>query len=504
MENIFLLDIGSDTTSNDNSDDEVIMTSAVPPVCDEHGSHNLEVPGLPEKAQVEDDVREKEYSNSNYNTTSSVYQKAQLSDMNENLTKNENDVTGNRIKVKTVFKTNEEMDMAWFSLLPTEILQHIFNFLSTNDLCVVSSVCRQWNTLAMDPIYWQKIKIKHHLNIEDICSILSRMPLLKELNLQGLESLKADGLKQILLICPQITILNLGFIPEVGRDIMLTISGYLPKIEELNIEGSQMMDTNGVSALLHLKSLTVLNISHCTALYDFHVLSIVSNLPYLRNLNLDGISCVSDNTIKKIWQRCGSWLERLYLDGADMTDVGMEYLSHCSELKTFSLSFGENITDEGICHITHWKGLEELRMRKCINVSAEALEQVFSEAGCFSKLQSLDLSECLQLNDSSLIRITKTCKRLQHFTICWCWNLTDPGVSSILENCPDLVTLDLTGLDKIKGDNLADIPDKLPHLTMLDLRQCNQIHDVIISDVVAQMPNLIAYNYYGEIFFVTR
>ena len=389
-----------------------------------------------------------------------------------------------------------------FGLLPPELVQKIFSHFSTSDLVPVSLVCKTWQVHASNPKLWTKIKFLHNCDITAICRVLEQRPSIREVSLVGLENLTADELRQILTTCRQIDSLDLGFIPTIGRDAILAIGECVPKLAHLNVEGSKLIDTNCVTALINLKSLTSLNISHCTSLYDFHVQAIISNLPLLEDINLDGIAMVSDATLRILWQHCGAWLKRLCLDGAEITDQAMEYIAQCPEIHTLTISFGEALTDAGILKISALKKLRELKLKRCSELSAEAVTNLFKDNESLSKLQILDMAECARIDDTSLTAVAERCNDLKELRVCWCWDISDEGVQSILDNCPRLTILDLTGLKEIEGACFIDVPRKMPELKLLDLRQCNMIKDAVLREMVPYMPNLVAYDYYGMEFGV--
>ena len=387
----------------------------------------------------------------------------------------------------------------FFDALPNEIMHYIFSFLSEKELCQVSLVCKQWHMYANDPNFWLKLDFRNKtMNVSEVCQVIERMEYLKEVQLTGLETISDGDIREIVSACPMsVKSLDIGFLRDLGRDTILAINEYLPSIEKLNMEGSTALNSNSITALIKLKSLTDLNISHCAGIEDFHVQTIISNLPLLEIVNIDGLADVSDTTVQKLWQHCGTWLKHLYVDGAGLTDTSMEYVSRCTELQTFSLSFGDNLTDTGLAHVMSLKKLTNLKLRKCSGFSTEVIAEQFIENKALSKLRIFDMSECIDLNDIVVFAMTQRCPNLRELTLGWCWDISDAGVEAIVDSCPSMTQLDLTGLDKIKGDAFQNLPEKMPKLVRLNLGQCNQINDDLMCDVVAKMPDLVAYNYYG-------
>ena len=46
-----------------------------------------------------------------------------------------------------------------------------------------------------------------------------------------------------------------------------------------------------------------------------------------------------------------NWLQEVELDGAEFSDESFKHLSQCSQLRLFSMSFCECVTDQGLMYL---------------------------------------------------------------------------------------------------------------------------------------------------------
>ncbi|CAH1777093.1 unnamed protein product [Owenia fusiformis] len=390
--------------------------------------------------------------------------------------------------------------------LPQLIILKIFSFFSHSELChKIMHVCKAWYCLAHDPLLWQHISITSDKDLDNgtILRLMKRSPQLKKLTMWGRNELNQTLVSSFIRYTPKLKTLILEFCHNVNSNMLRIFIKNCSKISELNLEGCDQIDANCVNMITDLQYICKLNLSHCVKLTEDDIVTLVhaAEPNQFVEFNIDGISCITDSVLEQLVLHHQSSLTSLTIDGAEISDESMAHISNCENMRKFSISFAELLTDKSLIYLKRLQSLTELRLKKGIGFSTEVLQDFFESHQL--NLEYLDLTECTFLQDSAVFQITKQCgKTLRSLALCWCWDLTDDSLISIVDNCPNIRHLDLTGLDKITGSCLDRIPEEMPHLKFLDLRQCNNIIDELIQDVVRRKKDLTVINYYGEEFSV--
>ena len=137
----------------------------------------------------------------------------------------------------------EELKKCPFDILPYELIQNIFSYLSVSDLCCSASlVCKQWYQISYDTIFWQTFVMKYTPDMDlTLQMLMQRMPLLKRLFLSGSEGLELEQMSDLLNGCPALHELGLGFCDSVDYDFVKCISENCINIRTLNVEGCRQV-----------------------------------------------------------------------------------------------------------------------------------------------------------------------------------------------------------------------------------------------------------------------
>lgn len=107
-------------------------------------------------------------------------------------------------------------------------------------------------------------------------------------------------------------------------------------------------------------------------------------------------------------------------------------------------------TFDGI-HIPY---LESIDLQDCIDIDDKCLFAL--AVGC-PRLQSVDLSRCSNLTDDGISALAKGCCQLRSIKLTSCKNIKDAGVTAIAHGCSDLQSLDLTGLVCVRNTGITAI-----------------------------------------------
>ncbi|XP_045205172.2 F-box/LRR-repeat protein fbxl-1-like [Mercenaria mercenaria] len=390
-----------------------------------------------------------------------------------------------------------------FHDLPDELIVKIFSYLTTKELCQnVAPICRKWRQISLDHSLWKSLDFstRPHLSSLNFLWVMRRAPLLKRLFISGRVNVTRAEVAILTESCPGIQEIDFGFCDNLTCDMLQCLPENCQDLRKINVEGCDKLENRTLKYLVKCKKLSHLNFSHCMFLQDSGIIFLAGGLPEIKSINLDGISFLTDRGVKGLVDSHYLYLEEVELDGAEISDVGLEQLSRCKQLKHLGISFCECLTDQSLEYLKELKNLVYLRLRKGSDFSSDGLSSFFKEAS-LSKLQVLNLSECSAVNDQVVLDMSQACgSHLKELSLSWCWFITDTGLISIVDHCCNMENLDLLGIDRIYGECLSRVPEEMTKLKFLDLRQCNQILDNLIVDMVRRKKDLKVINYYGEEF----
>lgn len=302
---------------------------------------------------------------------------------------------------------------------------------------------------------------------------LASLKNLRELDLNGCQSISSASLGDTLARLPSLECLDVSYCSDILcnswqgkigalRSLHLSYSSVmdehlsrltnLPCLEELTLDSSEITDW----ALAHFAdnkvtpNLSVLDLADCDI--SDEGLSHLTNFKQLKNLSL--FYCdVSNDGMEYISEMKN--LEVLNLDSREISDDGLFYLRHLTNLKCLDI-FSGRISDIGCAHISEIKSL----------VTLELCGGGIGDLGC-SHLSSLINLTSLNLSQNE--------------------SITNVG-ASFLVTLTKLKSLNLSNT-KVDGDALAIFKD-LKQLQSLALYGCRDVDTLYLSSLQHQLPNL--------------
>lgn len=385
--------------------------------------------------------------------------------------------------------------------LPPEILLHIFKFLPRRDLQrSVGIVNHRWHQLVRDPTLLKVMRLSSKAPLSVITNYIEQRPLLTVLKASGLKSVN-ETIERIVTGCPFLVCLDIGFC-DIFHEAIISICQYGHNLRHINLEGVPV-DHEMIELLCtYLPNLEILNLSHCSNLTDQTIYAISEKLRSLKAINIDGIQNVSDYGIIAICNRHAGSLHSIWIDGFELSAIGLLSLTLCGNLSFLSISYADGLADDCVLPIRSLRNLRYLTVHKATELSKAALLGLFhKDDSQLTKLVSLDLNECSVIDDEVLAAILALCGRdLRFLSLQWCWNITDEGLCNLVEVCTEMERLSLIGNHVIKGTAFRWLPDKWGRLVLLNLTNCNQIDDDLLNAVARQMPSTYIFDYFGERF----
>jgi hypothetical protein len=107
------------------------------------------------------------------------------------------------------------------------------------------------------------------------------------------------------------------------------------------------------------------------------------------------------------------------------------------------------------------------------------------------RIQRIDLTSCVQVNDVFLKEIIPHCKNIRFLSLWGCSNITDESVEVIAAHCPFLRELIMSGCRHITDEGISAVGRSLTRLLRLDLLECPNITSTSVSKVIWTNPGLI-------------
>jgi hypothetical protein len=173
---------------------------------------------------------------------------------------------------------------------------------------------------------------------------------------------------------------------------------------------------------LSCRLLRAVVLSGCNALTNFGLESLASNLQSIKLISLSGCTLIQDEAIKFLVEKQKFQLGTLNLCQTGLTDSGMEFIaSNCAALQSLHVSFCDEITDDGLLHLTRLgHTLHILHISCCTRLTELAV------IGLTANLPILT-----ELNLNGVRSISSTCTyQLMRYNPCLIW--------LDLMNCPNL------------------------------------------------------------------
>ena len=129
----------------------------------------------------------------------------------------------------------------------------------------------------------------------------------------------------------------------------------------------------------------------------------------------------------------------------------------------------------------------ELKLTR--NVTDEEMLIMFSGEK-FSNLRTLNLYECWNITDASVLEVARRCSSLQTLNLYECTSITDASLLEVARRCSNIQWLDLTDCSNITDASVMEVARRCSNLQTLSLRHCWRITSVCKNALRQLHPNL--------------
>ncbi|RKP08786.1 hypothetical protein THASP1DRAFT_15201 [Thamnocephalis sphaerospora] len=342
--------------------------------------------------------------------------------------------------------------------MPREVRLRVFHHLSEMDLLMVSKVCRDWRTLALDGALWRVLNAGawgHNVTDTQLGVIgTTAAGFLRVANFRGCVQLRPETLKSIAACAPNLETLVLTGCQSLTSAAIGDVLATQGNLRQLDLAGLTCVTEESL-ATLNAPNLVELNLSRCRKLSAAGMRrALVSGTGReLRVLKLTGCDKAVNNSLLEAIGQHHPQLRHLSVASCyAVTDEGVRTLmGGCTQLERLSLAICHRITDVGAraigehgAHITH------LDVSGCTEISDAGLIPMVR--GC-PQLELLDLEDCSLTSDDALRAIATHCPRLRDVSLGSCEGISDDGALALTSGC--------TGLQRLAVDNCPAISDEV-------------------------------------------
>jgi len=355
----------------------------------------------------------------------------------------------------------QDQNLLKLNELPDEIILRIYSYLTTSEILnTMALVCNQFHRISKDPSVIKEIYFRPNLDTTQqiyITDAIMRSRELRTLTLRG----RSDAeylVSTVMKSCHKLETLKIIHCPKLSDDCIASLveSKLAHSLKNLNLECTPLSTHWGTSQVIKLRNLTKLNLFNLRLFDSEHLRALAFNCEHLESLNLEEVTHLSEDSVITLIQQRQETLKCLYLDGESLTDETFRHLFLCQKLQELGISFAEEMDENGILAISQLSKLIVLKLKRAKKVKADDFVTLFAKKN-LCKLQDLDLSECVQVNDEVIKTLAIECPSLEKVMLNWCWDIRDSGLEFLIRYARNIIRLCLVGVVLLTDDFLEEL-----------------------------------------------
>jgi hypothetical protein len=152
-----------------------------------------------------------------------------------------------------------------------------------------------------------------------------------------------------------------------------------------------------------------------------------------------------------------------------------------STIRSFSVSGCRKLTNVALSHIANCDRITELNLSGVCHVTN--LDQLL----VLTQLRSLNISNCDELKEDSIITVLTVLTRLVELDISGCYQMTSESLSRLI-NLPQLRSVSYTRSYKL-GNKMLFTLGRIKQIHRLSLGWCSRVSDIALKRI-SMLPNL--------------
>lgn len=287
-----------------------------------------------------------------------------------------------------------------------------------------------------------------------------------------------SGILTLLRNQKDVKILDVSDSKGLSNFCLTEICKNMTDLRKLILTKCWMINDGGLKDVSRLSRLEVLDVSSCDRITDFGLLeSLVKHgrkSLRMKELYLGLLPYMSILAIYRLSQQYDE-LEVLDLSGSSnsITDEALQMIFRYQlKLKYLNLDCCAKITDFGITGLTNDEDSAYGNFRAYVQFNLNNLQE----------LRYLNLGGCYNITDSSFINAFDL-HHLKEINLSRCHNITELGIKHLCRKCPFLVSIDLSECLNVADSTVQLITKASFRLETLKLNGCKQITNYIFDDI---------------------
>lgn len=380
----------------------------------------------------------------------------------------------------------------YISDLPDECLAIVFQSLNPSDRNQCSLVCRRW--LHVEGQSRQRLSLNAKLDLLPVIpSLFNRFDSVTKLALKcdrRSVSIRDEALVIISERCPNLTRLKLRACRELTDAGMEAFAKNCKGLRKLSC-GSCTFGSKGMNAVLeNCAALEELSVKRLRGIAETAVAepigpgvaaaslkticlkelyngqcfgSLILGAKNLKTLKLFRCSGDWDTLFTLMAERVASMIVEVHFERLQISDIGLQAISNCSNLEILHLVKTPECTDMGLVAIA-----ERCKLLRKLHI---------------------DGWKANRIGDEGLIAVAKFCPNLQELVLIGV-NPTRVSLETLASNCPNLERLALCSSDTVGDPEISCIAAKCLALKKLCIKSC-PVSDLGMEALANGCPNLV-------------
>lgn len=366
-----------------------------------------------------------------------------------------------RPRARAVSKLVPKKPFPFWAKLPHELRVAIFSYLLPKELVRASRTSRAFHKFCFDGQLWTSFdasEFYHRIPAESLTKIIvTAGPFVKDLNLRGCVQVEHyQRTEAIVKACKNLINATLEGCSNIQKATLHCLLRGNERLTNLNLTGLSAVTNTSCKIIADTcLQLQTLNVSWCRRVDAKGLKDVIRSCTMLRELRAGEVTGFDDMEMAAAVFETNT-LERLVLCGcAELTDEAFKVMIHGLDPERDILT-----------------GIPIVPKRK---------------------LRHLDLSRCILLSDNGVKALGHLVPDLEGLQVSRCMDLTDLALEPILATTPRLTHLDLEDLNNITNSLLAEHLAKAPcaaTLEHLSLSYCENVGDVGVLPLIQECVGL--------------
>ena len=251
-----------------------------------------------------------------------------------------------------------------------------------------------------------------------------------------------------------------------------------PFVKDLNLRGCVQVEhyKRAEVVVKACKNLVNATLEGCRNFQKSTLHNLLKSNERLANLNLTGLTSVTNGTCKIIAQSCPS-LEVFNVSWCTHMDARglITVVQGCPKLKDLRAGEVRGFSNTELAqNLFESNNLERLVLSGCADITDDFIKTMIS-----GQDPEIDI-----LTDLPMV----PARKLRHLDLTRCTRLTSTGVKALANFVPDLEGLQLNGCISLTDIALCGILDSTPRLTHLDLEELAELTNTLFTQNLAKAP----------------